>query len=409
MTLTASRALGLWRDAVFYFWITWSAIFIGAGGLGLAGSAAFMGLLWVPMLIWPIWEDTRRSPGAPILAALAIGWICLSWIWSPYDRPDQLIKLGLLTPLFVLAAYGFARLSDPVRARYGRYALIVFGLCAIYLLIEALFGIPIATQYKIWVEGVDIGREWARAFAERMISRGASAFILVAGPMAIYAWLNGLRPVAVLLGAAALAGAAAFGVEANLVALAAGSAAAAAAFVRPGASLRALCLGLAVYVVFAPVLTGLFILLVPDGLAAMLPMSWEMRLLIWSETLARLSEAPFFGHGLDASRSMSRPGELRGQAFDLLPLHPHNAGLHIWLEAGAVGAGLCAAALAGTGIALGRAGLAPPVAAGLAFAGTAWAMLVILGYGLWQEWHHGALALALGCAFFSRGDGAKPA
>jgi O-antigen ligase len=79
---------------------------------------------------------------------------------------------------------------------------------------------------------------------------------------------------------------------------------------------------------------------------------------------------------------------------ELLPLHPHNGALQLWLELGLPGAvlgGLLALLL---GYAAGRAGR-PAIAAAMLASGAVTAML---SFGLWQEWWVGAELLALAAA-----------
>lgn len=401
MKIDGRRAVALWRDGVFFFWAFATLVFVGAGGLGVSGSVGFIGLLWLPLLVWPVWRDIEQAPDLAGLAAMAVGWICASWFWSPYDRPDQLIKLALLTPLYALVPYGMARLSARVKARFGTYLLVLTVICGAYFAIDGLLDAPLATAFKTHLEGAEGSADAILELARKAASRGASAFILLAGPMAIFAWVSGRRIFAGVLAVTAGIAAASLHVEANLVALAAGTTVSAFAVQRPGQTLGALMLALAAFVLLAPFVIGLLVTVFPPGLAERLPLSWHMRLEIWANALRLIAESPIIGSGLDAGRVFDQSGTLRGVEMSLLPLHPHNAALNIWLDAGAVGAGLFAALLAATGLAMRRARWRRASAAGIAFAVTAWSVMVLLGYGLWQEWHHGALAIALGAAMLA--------
>jgi O-antigen ligase len=223
--------------------------------------------------------------------------------------------------------------------------------------------------------------------------------------MAIWLWRAGRRAPAGVLALSAALSAVSFGVDANIVALAVGCALGAAAFLRPQLALPVLFYAAAGLVALTPLILGAIVAWTPDSLANALPLSWHQRLEIWDYALSRLPEAPLFGHGLDASRVIDAEMMLRGYTLNLLPLHPHNGALHIWLETGALGAGLAAAALLLTGRSLARRPADPAVAAGIAFSASAWFVLTMLGYGVWQEWHHGALSLAIAACFFSRPAG----
>jgi O-antigen ligase len=126
------------------------------------------------------------------------------------------------------------------------------------------------------------------------------------------------------------------------------------------------------------------------------------RLVIWQFTNARIGERPLFGWGLDSARAIPGgedfaqvPGP-NGQVLQLqlLPLHPHNGALELWLELGAFGALLGALVVLCVVARLRTPALAPVArAAGLA-ALTASAVEVSLTYGLWQSWWIAALWFA---------------
>lgn len=402
--MSRARMVRFYTAAVFFFWIFFSGVFIGAGGLGLSGSMGFVGLMWSPMLLWPALLVLRRRPPALLAFFIFIVFAALSLLWSPYDRPDQAVKLLLLTPLFLLVPFGIARLDAKRRMRFAAFTAIITLLVAAFFLAESLLGAPVSQFVQVAANGEAPGAE-ALAFANRVLSRGASAFILLGGPMAIWLWRAGWRAPAVILGLSAALSSASFGVEANIIALAAGCALGAAAFLRPQLALPGLFYVAAGLVALAPLVLGAIVAWTPESVANAMPFSWHQRLEIWGYALGRLAEAPLFGLGLDASRTMNDEMMLRGYPLNLIPLHPHNGGLHIWLETGAIGAGLAAAALLLTGRSLARRPLEPALAAGIAFSVSAWFVLTMSGYGVWQEWHHGALSLAIAACFFSRNGG----
>jgi O-antigen ligase len=136
----------------------------------------------------------------------------------------------------------------------------------------------------------------------------------------------------------------------------------------------------------APFLTP--VLLSLPGLGAQLPLSWQMRLEIWRFAEARIAEKPITGWGLDGGRSfagqVSQVGDL---TFPSLPLHPHSVSLHVWLETGAIGAALAAAAILAVAGATAHAlraqrHLLAAAAAAMATIGVIWNV----SYGAWQEW-----------------------
>lgn len=82
----------------------------------------------------------------------------------------------------------------------------------------------------------------------------------------------------------------------------------------------------------------------------LLPNPMVHRFHIWKFASDKISEKPITGHGLNASRTMAEPSQratdkVRGDYGELLPLHPHNFSIQVWLELGAVGAVLLAIAI----------------------------------------------------------------
>jgi O-antigen ligase len=133
------------------------------------------------------------------------------------------------------------------------------------------------------------------------------------------------------------------------------------------------------------------------------------RTMIWEFTIERIKERPLFGWGLDASRRMpggdtkltvtglnkagapgAGPVEMSGQ---VMPLHPHNAALQIWLELGGVGAAIVAGLIALAAEALAKMQLSRAAAAAVAGSFAAGLVVAFVSYGIWQGWWLSALFL----------------
>jgi len=133
------------------------------------------------------------------------------------------------------------------------------------------------------------------------------------------------------------------------------------------------------------------------------------RTIIWDFTLARIKERPVLGWGLDASRRMPGGGaevtvsgfakgatgerqvvEMTGQ---VMPLHPHNGVLQIWLELGGLGAVTASGLLALAAIRLPRRRLSRAAKAAVAASLTAGFTVALVSYGLWQGWWLASLFL----------------
>ncbi len=190
--------------------------------------------------------------------------------------------------------------------------------------------------------------------------------------------------------------------ETPKIAALAAAAAGVAALLAPRLAPRLLGAGLAASILLMPFALGPVLARgVPaDGLVP----SAAHRLLIWDFVAARVAERPWLGWGMEASRAvpgrdanpspealgrfnLSDPAAAR---WELLPLHPHNGALQLWLELGLPGALLGAALVFLLGSAAARAAR-PAVAAAALAAGAASAML---SFGAWQEWWVGAELMA---------------
>jgi O-antigen ligase len=194
---------------------------------------------------------------------------------------------------------------------------------------------------------------------------------------------------------AVLALATQFTQAANLVAIIAGLIAFAAGWLLRGWAIRALAGAFGAWLLAAP------LLLANPSWAAAAPFPIAVRAEIWAHAARLISERPILGHGLDAARVHNVVVAFRGESVDLLPLHPHSASLHIWLETGTVGALLAAAALIWGGVAAARRFAGDRnAAAAICGALASFGVLANSTYGAWQEWWIAAAALvgAMICA-----------
>jgi O-antigen ligase len=83
-------------------------------------------------------------------------------------------------------------------------------------------------------------------------------------------------------------------------------------------------------------LVGLLPALMPEG---WMPGELVQREQIWRFALERSLEKPFFGWGFNASGNLPNFGEvsLRGEDLPIIPKHPHNGPLQLFLELGVLG------------------------------------------------------------------------
>lgn len=137
------------------------------------------------------------------------------------------------------------------------------------------------------------------------------------------------------------------------------------------------------------------------------------RLLIWTYADGLIGERPWHGWGLDAARRLGAVApeapvpDCARQAVGrdtvpLLPLHPHNGALQLWLELGVFGALLLPFIVLKASVALTS---LPRVVRSSGSAALAGGMVpVLVSFGLWQGWWLAGLSIFWGVMllYFSR-------
>jgi O-antigen ligase len=354
--------------------------------------AALIAAPWAGLM-----RGLRAAWPALTLAALFIAWANITALWSSY-KPGALDEMqGLKLALGVLAIAGFtaaAGASPKARAVIRAAAVAAALVLSAGLLVEAFAGMAINRLAQ-----PDVGA----GVLERNPGRGVAVLVVI-GLGAIGALVGGdglERTLWKLLAVLMAILSAQFNMAANAAALALGLVAFIFAYHAPRFALAALGLGLGAWVLAAPFVLPW--LAGQPGLADQLPLSWQVRLDIWSYVGARIWEAPLLGHGLDASRAVEGLGQVGDLRFPQVPLHPHSAPLQIWFELGAVGAGLMALLLAVGGFMAARALARQPAAAAAGCAGVvALAALWSVSYGAWQEWIVALIGVVLALANAAR-------
>jgi len=345
-------------------------------GVILAGWRAGWRPSRPPLLVWP--------------AVALLGWAAVSAIWAPETGRalDGVWRLGLTLGLAVLAADALRTgPATPLLARAAALGL-AFGIAA------ALFDDLSGNALRALVRGI---AEPPATLAFGL--KNAASVIALLLPLAVFATALPRR-VRLALGVSGAVVALLLPGESAKLAVLAGLATGVAAGFAPRATRFGLAGLAAVLVLALPWLLGAAL---PRDAGA-LPNSAAHRLLIWDFAAERISERPVLGWGMDASRAIpggtGRPDAALREAFgltspaaaqwfahaQLLPLHPHNLALQLWLELGAVGAALMALLLALVALAC-----RSPAACGAFAAGL---VIAMLSYGAWQYWWVSGLLLA---------------
>jgi len=326
-------------------------------------------------------------PRAATFFSVFLAWCALSLLWD-LNAGSGLRKLGdvVLVTVSLLTLLGLADGLSPEQGRRLCKALIGGMLIGMLLLaIETLFDFPL---YRAVVGDNAKLADLVEA------KRSTDALPLLVWPACLALarlgrpWLGALLAVVFAVASLKLtASSATLGMAVSLVVFAA-------CFVSTVWVRRSLAL--ATVLAFALILPVSILAYDHGGTTAhWIKHSGQHRLEIWHFATERTLERPLFGWGFNASRYVPNGNEVShflSADHPIIPLHPHDAFLQVWLEIGAVGtiivAGILLLALKAVGqwpVAVARFTL-PGYAAGLVIAG--------LAFGIWQSWWMATLAFS---------------
>ena len=361
-------------------------------------SKAMAPLALIPMALTLIlgWRAGWR-PGVPqspvlLLGLLLVGWGAITSLWAP--EPGRAALLAVTLAAMMLLAHAAAGAAQGARLLPWIGFGLVFGLAAAFAdwqsgnalraavrglkeVPEALmFGLKPAASLMALLLPMAFALPWPWVARIGLLALGAGVLIALPGETARLATIAGL-------GAAVLG------------------------LVAPRFGPRLVGVGVALVMLLMPFLVGL----VPQIPSASLPHSAVHRLVIWDFAAQRIAEKPLTGWGLEASRAMpggraqpdaatldrlniTLPAHREFLALphvEVMPLHPHNGALQLWLELGGMGALIGAALMLALGYAASRSA-APAVGAGMLASA---AVTGMLSFGLWQAWWVASLLLAM--------------
>ncbi|TDI64682.1 MAG: O-antigen ligase family protein [Alphaproteobacteria bacterium] len=339
--------------------VTTKLIYAGCGLYFLAGPILYLARnavqVLVPILAVTLFSAMRRSSDrhvaailrrqssvfAAILALGLIGTLSALWSIDPALSLARGLRLMIELAIGLTLIMAVAHLDKETRLLFLRAMAWGFalagGIVAVYL------GIM-----RISASGAVAAQELARESVR--FSRGASISAILTVPLVAHLVHSNHRNISLALGAGTIGALLMIENDAARLALAVGLCSFAVVYVLPR-------LRFAIYFTIMGLILILPLLfpvplqgpLVCDALKT--NPSAVHRLAIWNFVDENISQRPFLGWGLNASRVM--PGRDKtinlaancvtgnGAAMELnaskLPLHPHNAGLQLWLELGALG------------------------------------------------------------------------
>lgn len=343
----------------------------------------------------------RRPDGKLVLLTLLLLlWAASASLWSLESSRALVLALRLS----VVLAAGFwlltcaTALREDEKRRITRFLSAGFALAVAILVFEVTLGDPLGQ----WLNDLGV----MRRLEPYRFNRGSTYLAILVWPLAAALWPR-LGPKALLVPAALLLLFLPLYSLSAVVSMACSLAVAALALLYLRTARLLLTAGVLVAILAAPILTLGIDRSALDQLDFLTGTALH-RLHFWSFVGERIAEAPAFGWGFDASRSIPSGDTVRftPDQRDVIPLHPHNAGLQVWLELGLVGAAL----LAGLTWTLlrGLAGL-PRIDQALGLAMFAGAFVIAsVSYGLWQnQWVAALLVCALAFQLCRSGEDAR--
>jgi O-antigen ligase len=327
------------------------------------------------------WRPRRPRARDLALPALALAWAAVTLFWTPdsVEGADTLYRLTLLVIAGWLLADLVARALPATSEAAGLLARSMIGglaVAAAVLAVEMLLDHPIVRTFE-W--------DWRpQGVRDHETNRGASLILMLAWlalPVALYRPL-GRAWTLLAAGAAVASFLLTESAASQLAALAGGGlllVALAGPWLRRGAWVLIVLAGVGAMPWFAQTAFD-------QGLhqAGAMPHTAQQRIHIWNYTSQWALERPLTGWGFDASQHLGNRGvEPAAGKTDVIPLHPHNGQLQIWLELGVGGALVLALWLGWLAWRIERTPAPwPPWFA--AAVGTAF-VIAGIGYGAWQH------------------------
>jgi O-antigen ligase len=346
--------------------------------LGVAGAVA----LALDPSVRERFGALLRGPLAVALGCL-FAWAAVSTAWAPHPGGSLFLVFqvaGVMVAGGLLAA-GAECADDGARRR----AIMALGLAGpVFLLLigsELLDGGLVARLMRGWPKGF--------TFNPVIYDRAAAVAAIVAWPIAFALWRR-FRPRAAIV---FLLLTLAFLFELEMAAARLAFVVAAVVFAVSYWKPRAIA-----HAMLAVMLAGILVappILVATGVGRELPAiaqdmpdnatSVKHRLLIGQFVLKKIGERPLTGFGFDSSRAIPGGRKAAIEGAPVLPLHPHNGILQIWLELGLPGAVIAAVIVV---LVLRRMSAieprGPAAMANAAFA--AYITIAVISFGIWQNW-----------------------
>ncbi|WP_306252604.1 O-antigen ligase family protein [Parvularcula sp. IMCC14364] len=372
---------------------------IGLATAFYPGAVSALRRIWQPRVI------LRPGPASVLVWLLFLcGFMGLSALWSPQpDRIDWAPRMAAL----ILSIAGLIWLAlNMASSRLALWILVtVTVVTALFLGLEGLTGGLLRDLLpKDGIKGKDI---IASARGAGLALYLAVPALLALGSLAFIREKLGTMPARalqlIIVAGIALAALLLGGISANLLALAGGLAAAVLGFMFSRYAISALQVcAIGLFLFWAAVA-----LLLPaqEALVAaeFIPTSWQMRLIAWRYSFDLLTADLWtflFGGGIGFSRYLYEAGPtvelaVAPYTFHVMPTHPHNLFIHLWLEFGLVGILMVLAALSQAFQYLSRLTLTKAETGAVCALGIIFLTFASFETSLWTVWRFSTFGFAL--------------
>jgi O-antigen ligase len=356
---------------------------LAAGGQGLApifGLAVLCAMS--PSRLQAMLADALKAPVTLSLFVLFLAWITYSASWSRQTNPKTAIAMLCYLPL--LAAFVWCCKGDTAADR----KLIVRAGVAFIILISAWCVFEGATGFPYLLASRPEGAQGLYEAKKSLSVTDAGLAVMIWPVIAALDKQKGKAQLLVALPILAAAITARLtGTSSIIIALLFAIFCYLAARAYPRATMIIGGLTISSALLAAPRVAN-WLHFLPAPVEQLLPASYYHRVEIWKNTAALIAQKPWVGWGMDASKTFKEAHDYGPLGVhSLIPWHPHNAALHIWLETGLVGAGLLSVLVLALTLSIVR-GLShdrKAMAGAVATIG-AFCVFACVSFGVWQAW-----------------------
>jgi len=374
--------------------------FVGhAGGLGIAPLVFILGILGLFVA-----RQNNALKITPVFIALIafLLWLCVTAAWSPYHPDDLLtnyLKLFIMVPVFYFttAVFSHVNIMRSERIRHLVMATSFMGAGLIVIDLLSRYGLTL-----LFTDTADLsGSLRPLADAEMNIGHGITVLILFCAPVVLlmktylrYGWIIAAAFLTMIAIASWLGG-----LSVGVVGVIGVFLAITLAYTFPKLVPQALLILAIAFILGAPAIAYFADQIMING-GLDIPLSWEHRLRMWAYCWPVIGENPYIGLGFDSVRTFTETFKTpSGIDVTIVSLHPHNAGIHIWVEAGIIGA-LLASFILVTLLKPVRLFARTPLRSA-AVSGVIMATIIIssVTYGAWQFWWWACVFFAIGLMF----------